>query len=121
MPIYEKLMGNPFVDAGVCGICEWLGSGVQPEQITATDLEQIVNDVAPVMQTNVGWRNLHGIFPNSVLTNAAYQKQDQVELLKKECKDYLNTILELEQAGDCMGCGRRPANTRLCLHFVSGY
>ena len=113
MPIYEKLMGNPFVDAGVCGICEWLGSGVQPEQITATDLEQIINDVAPMMQTNVGWRNLHGIFPNSVLTNAAYRKQDQVELLKKECKDYLNTILELEQAGDCMACGRRPANTRL--------
>ena len=25
MPIYEKLMGNPFVDVGVCSICEWLG------------------------------------------------------------------------------------------------
>ena len=47
MPIYEKLMGNPFVDAGVCGICEWLGRNVQPEQITKTDdLEQVVNDVA---------------------------------------------------------------------------
>ncbi len=30
MPIYEKLMGNPFVDADVSGICEWLGRNVQP-------------------------------------------------------------------------------------------
>jgi len=44
MAIYEKLMGNPFVDAGVCGICEWLGPGVQPEQITTADLEQVVED-----------------------------------------------------------------------------
>ena len=113
MPIYEKLMGNPFVDAGVCGICEWLGRNVQPEQITPTDLEQVVDDIAPMMQTDAGWKNLHGVFPNSVLTNAAYRKQDQVELLKKECRMYLDTIVELEQTGDCMGCGRRDANTWL--------
>ena len=111
--IYEKLMGNPFVDAGVCGICEWLGPTVQPEQVTVADLEQVVNDVAPIMQTDAGWANLHGIFPNSVLTNPAYRKQDQVELLKNECQDYLNTISELEQSGDCIGCGRRTVNTWL--------
>ena len=113
MPIYEKLMGNPFVDAGVCGICEWLGRNVQPEQVTTDDLEQVVNDIAPMMQTDAGWKNLHGVFPNSVLTNAAYRKQDQVELLKKECRKYLDTIVALEQTGDCMGCGRREANTWL--------
>ncbi len=113
MPIYEKLMGNPFVDAGICGICEWLGRNVQPEQVTLPDLEQVVEEIAPMMQTAVGWKNLHGIFPNSVLTNAAYRKQDQVELLKKECQGYLDTILELAEVGDCMGCGRRPANTWL--------
>ena len=113
MPIYEKLMGNPFVDAGVCSICEWLGHNVQPEQVTREDLEQVVNDVAPMMQTTAGWKNLHGIFPNSVLTNPAYRKRDQVELLKKECKVHLDTLLELEQAGDCMGCGRRAANAQL--------
>ena len=113
MPIYEKLMGNPFVDAGVCGICEWLGRSVQPEQIAATDLEQILNDVAPMMQTDAGWGNLHSIFPNSVLTNSAYSKRDRVELLKEECKNYLDTICELDQTGDCMGCGRRDTTTRL--------
>lgn len=113
MPIYEKLMGNPFVDAGICGICEWLGRNVEPEQITLTDLEQVVDDIAPMMQTDAGWKNLHGVFPNSVLTNAAYRKQDQVELLKKVCQGYLDTIVELEHTGDCMGCGRRSANTWL--------
>ena len=113
MAIYAKLMGNPFVDAGVCGICEWLGPTVQPEQVTVADLEQVVNDVAPIMQTDAGWANLHGIFPNSVLTNPAYRKHNQVELLKNECQDYLNTISELEQSGDCIGCGRRAVNTWL--------
>ena len=118
MPIYEKLMGNPFVDAGICGICEWLGRRVQPEQITAEDLDQVINDVAPIMQTDAGWKNLHGIFPNSVLTNPAYRKRDQVALLKKEYKGYLDTIVELEHAGDCMGCGRRTANTWLSRTHV---
>ena len=113
MAIYEKLMGNPFVDAGICGICEWLGRTVQPEQITPADLESVVNDLAPIMQTDVGWKNLHSVFPNSVLTNPAFRKQDQVALLSKECKNYLDTIVELADAGDCMGCGRRAANTWL--------
>ena len=113
MPIYEKLMGNPFVDAGVCGICEWLGRGVQPEEITKADLEQVVNDIAPMMQTNAGWKNLHSLFPNSVLTNPAYSKKNRVELFINECKLYLDTINELSHAGDCMGCGRREANTWL--------
>ena len=113
MPIYEKLMGNPFVDAGVCGICEWLGRSVQPEQITKDDLEEVVNDIAPMMQTDTGWGNLHSIFPNSVLTNPAYSKRDRLELLKEECIHYLDTICELNETGDCMGCGRRNANNFL--------
>ncbi len=134
MPIYEKVMGNPFVDIGVCGVCEWLGRSMQPEQITTDDLEQVVNDVAPMMQTDAGWNNLYGIFPNGVLTNPSfgkcktekcripnkcmtlddtYSKCNRVELFKNECKDYMDNIRELQQVGDCMGCGRRPANTWL--------
>ena len=113
MAIYAKLMGNPFVDAGICGICEWLGRTVQPEEVTVEDLEAVVKDVAPMMQTDAGWANLHSIFPNSVLTNAAFRKRDRVELLKKECQNYLDTIGDLGQSGDCMGCGRRAANAWL--------
>ena len=113
MPIYEELMGNPFVDAGVCGICEWLGHTVQPEEITKDDLKRVVDDIAPIIQTKVGWGNLHSIFPNSVLTNPAFSKRDRVELLKVEFKAYLDTICELNEAGNCMGCGRRDANILL--------
>ena len=134
MAIYERLMGNPFVDAGVCGICEWLGRTVQPEQLTINDLEEVVNDIAPMMQTDAGWNNLYGIFPNGVLTNpnfskcktekcripnkcvtldTSYSKCNRVELFKNLCAGYLNTIIQLGQSGDCMGCGRREANTWL--------
>ena len=79
MAIYAKLMGNPFVDAGVCGICEWLGRAVQPEQVTVADLEQVVNDVAPIMQIGIGWKSLFGIFPNSDLTNSSLSKCKSTE------------------------------------------
>lgn len=118
MSIYEKLMGNPFVDAGVSGICEWLGQNMQPEHITKDDLEEVINDIAPIIQTKAGWGNLHSIFPNSVLTNPAFSKRDRVELLKVEFKEYLDTICELNEAGDCMGCGRRDANNLLSKTHV---
>lgn len=54
MAIYERLMGNPFVDAGVSAICEWLERLPNPEEITSDDLQKIVNDIAPIMQTSAG-------------------------------------------------------------------
>ncbi len=113
MAIYEKLMGNPFVDAGVSAICEWLGRGTQPAEITINDLERIVNDIAPILQTNAGWANLHSIFPNSVLTNPAYSKRNRVELLRELCEKYMDAIEELRPTGDCIGCGRRNAKVML--------
>lgn len=110
MAIYEKLMGNPFVDAGVSAICKWMGRGIQPDDITISDLERIVNDIAPILQTNAGWANLHSIFPNSVLTNPSYSKRNRVELLQELCQKYIDTIEELGSTGDCIGCGRRHAN-----------
>ena len=113
MAIYEKLMGNPFVDAGVSAICEWLGRGTQPDDITINDLERIVNEIAPILQTSAGWANLHSIFPNSVLTNPSYSKRNRVELLQELCGKYMDAIEELRSTGDCIGCGRRNAQVML--------
>lgn len=113
MAIYEKLMGNPFVDAGVSAICEWMGRGTKPEEIAIHNLERIVEDIAPMMQTTAGWANLHSIFPNSVLTNSAYSKRNRVELLRELCGEYLDAIEEIGSTGDCIGCGRREANRML--------
>ena len=103
MPIYEKLMGNPFVDAGVCGICEWLGRNVQPEQITKTDLEKMVEDFVPMA---ANWEKWTSIFTrNHRLTNG--RERDRVPEFKKRLLGYIDLTVQLEQGGDCMGCGRR--------------
>ncbi len=121
MPIYEKLMGNPFVDAGVCGICEWLGSSVQPEQIITVDLEQVVQEIVPIMRPfdkkspeAHGWKNWISIFTNNhKLTNNSIKNDQRVPQFKDMLFKYIDKVEELSQAGDCMGCGRRDANTWL--------
>lgn len=120
MPIYDKLMGNPFVDAGVCSICEWLGSTVQPEQITKSDLERIVEDVVPIMRPfdkkrpeAHGWKNWVSIFTtNHPLTNPS-KKGDRAIGFKKELLEHIANSEDMNQSGNCMGCGRRDANTWL--------
>ncbi len=103
MPIYEKLMGNPFVDAGVSGICEWLGRSVQPEQITEKDLGKIVDEFLP-MATN--WEKWTSIFTiNHPLTNG--RKSERVPQFKRRLLGYIDQTIELGKVGDCMGCGRR--------------
>ena len=103
MPIYEKLMGNPFVDAGVCGICEWLG--LQPEQITKADLEKIVEDFIPL--TN-NWEKWSSIFTlNHKRTQPSIKKDERAHQFKGMLLDYVKDPKELGQVGACMGCGRR--------------
>ena len=121
MPIYEKLMGNPFVDAGVCGICEWLGRSVQPEDITETDLKKIVTDIVPIMRPfdkkspeAHGWKNWISIFTNNhKLTNSSIKSDQRVPQFKDMLFQYIDQIEKLSQTGDCMGCGRRNVNSWL--------
>ncbi len=109
MAIYEKLMGNPFVDAGVSAICEWLGPGTQPEEITIEDLEVMINRFAPIY-CNPAWvKNLHSVFPGAEMTNPANKNKDIVALLRSSWRQNLNEIIPFEQVGDCTGCGRRSA------------
>ena len=120
MPIYEKLMGNLFVDAGVCGICEWLGRNVQPEQLTTADLEKVVEEVVPIMRpfekkkpAAHGWKNWVSIFTtNHPLTNPS-KKGDRILDFKEDLLKHIADTENLNQSGDCIGCGRRDANTWL--------
>lgn len=113
MAIYEKLMGNPFVDAGVSAICEWLGPGTQPEDIATEDLEVMINQFAPIYPTPAWSKNLYSIFPNSIVTNPANKKKDIVALLRSEWLSWREKIVPIGQAGDCLGCGRRVAVEKL--------
>ncbi len=117
MAIYEKLMGNPFVDTGICGICEWLGRGVQPEQITTTDLEKVVTEVVPILRPfdkkkpeAHGWKNWVSIFTtNHPLTHPS-KKGDRAAGFKEALLNHIANAENLSQSGDCIGCGRRDAN-----------
>lgn len=108
MTIYEKLMGNPFVDAGVSAICEWLGPETQPEEITTEDLEIMINQFAPIYSTPAWRKNLYSIFPNHVAINPTTKKDLRTEWLK-----WQERIMPMGQAGDCLGCGRRVAVEQL--------
>ncbi len=116
MPIYEKLMGNPFVDAGVSVICEWLERQPQPKEITTEDLHEVVQQVAPLYCEYEYRTQIRFIFPNSTLTqHRKIQKgiQSLNEELKSEWFYQLGKVTDLGDAGDCMGCGRRNIDFRL--------
>ena len=120
MAIYEKLMGNPFVDAGISAICEWLGRSVQPEQITTADLEKVVAEVVPILRPfdkkkpeAHGWKNWVSIFTtNHPLTHPA-KKGNPIANFQEEILNHIANTENLSQNGDCIGCGRRDANTWL--------
>ena len=116
MPIYEKLMGNPFVDAGVCAICEWLEGHPQPNEITVEDLQEVVQKVVPLYCEYEYRTQIRFIFPNSTLTqHSKIQRgiQSLTEELKSEWFKQLDIVTDLDDAGDCMGCGRRSIDFRL--------
>lgn len=109
-------MGNPFVDAGVCGICEWLGHNFQPEQITIEDLHEAIRLIAPIYCEDEYRTQIRFIFPNSVVTqHSKIQKgtMSLIEELKSEWLKRLDKITNLGDAGDCMGCGRRSVDFHL--------
>ncbi len=110
MAIYEKLMGNPFVDTGVSAICEWLGPGTQPEEIATEDLEIMINQFAPIYCTSAWTKNLYSIFPNSPVT---YRNKDTVAELVSKWSNWREKIEPMSQAGDCLGCGRRVTMEKL--------
>ena len=115
--IYTEMMGNPFVDSSVSGICEWLDLD-QPNEIDLEDLEELIEEVAPLMQkppekSKPGWNNLYSIFPNSVLVNPSYKNKNRVLLLSDLCHSYLSQIEPLGTMGNCLGCGRRDSKNIL--------
>ena len=116
MPIYEKLIGNPFVDAGVCAICEWLEGHPQPNEITVEDLQEVIQKVVPLYCEYEYRTQIRFIFPNSTLTqHSKIQRgiQSLTEELKSEWFQQLDLVTDLGDAGDCMGCGRRSIDFRL--------
>ncbi len=101
-------MGNPFVDAGVSAMSEWLNK--EPESITKLDIGNLINELAPVLSSPNWSKNIMIIFTiNHPISSPGNQKKDIVAIFKKYLTNYLNTIEEIGLTGDCAGCGRRTA------------
>jgi len=111
MAIYEALMGNPFVDAGVSAICEYQRK--EADEITIADLNNMIKELSPVICSPAWSKNLFSIFPNSAVTNPANRRKNLVELIKSNWNGLLSNVEELGKSGDCAGCGRRIVNRYL--------
>ena len=109
MAIYQPLMGNPFVDAGVSAICAWLDKDAK--EITEADLGEIIDKFAPIMCSPAWTKNLHSIFPCNAVTHPLIK--DHLAKLRLNWRSRLDSIVELGNMGDCAGCGRRPATHNL--------
>ena len=101
-----KITGNPFIDSGIYAVSNLLKKDI--EDITISDMEIISKDISK-LYTEIEWKkNMHSIFPNSILVNpASTNKENLNELYLNNLLDLINTINPIQQNGSCMGCGRR--------------
>lgn len=100
--IYD-FTGNPFVDAGIWAISQWVGK--EPEEVDEDDLRNIIDEVIFLYLTPKWSKNMYQIFPNNPITNNAVKDK------KNRYSQILNELIEettpLGDSGNCISCGRR--------------
>lgn len=101
--IIYKFTGNPFVDAGIWALSQWIGK--EPEKLNKEDLKGVIDEVTSIYLNKKWSKNLFSVFPNNPLTNPA---------VKDKKERYSNFLMELMEdidfegvSGDCISCGRR--------------
>lgn len=100
--------GNPFIDLGIYALSTKLKKDIS--DISTDDLKNEVKEISK-LYTTLSWKkNMHTVFPNSVLVNPASTNDPN---LKEKYLDNLNMLLEsiepIQEQGSCMGCGRRDS------------
>jgi CRISPR-associated protein Cst1 len=95
--------GNPFVDAGIWAISEWVGK--KPEELDKNDLEGIIDDVVHLYLSEKWSKNLYSIFPNNPITNPSVKNKK--ESYSKFLEGLIVDMDFLGTSGDCIACGRR--------------
>jgi CRISPR-associated protein Cst1 len=98
-----RFTGNPFVDAGIWALSQWIGK--KPEELDKTDLRGVIDEVTNIYLTKKWSKNLFSIFPNNPFTNPAVK--DKKERYSKFLGELIEEIDVEEISGDCIGCGRR--------------
>ncbi|MDO8869558.1 MAG: type I-B CRISPR-associated protein Cas8b1/Cst1 [Methanobacteriaceae archaeon] len=100
--------GNPFVDAGIWAISQWVGK--KPEEVNKDDLKSIVDEIVDLYLTPKWSKNLYQIFPNNPITNNAVK--DKKERYSGILNELIEEISFLGDNGDCIACGRRNTAQR---------
>ena len=67
--------GNPFVDGGIWGLCEW-SNKKRAEELEIEDIEKTVRDIIPLYLTKEWGKSLYSIFPNSAVTNPSVKNKE---------------------------------------------
>jgi len=108
--------GNPFVDAGIWAISQWVGK--KPKELDKDDLEKASEEIFDMVYSNEKWFRsiLHGmVFPNGKVSNPGDFKKP-LEERKKKAIEYYNKLIEeiepLNSSGSCIACGRRNIKNR---------
>lgn len=100
--------GNPFVDAGIWAISEWVGK--KPEDLDKDDLRGIIDDVIFLYLTPKWSKNMYQIFPNNPITNNAVK--DKKGRYSQILNELIEEITPLTNNGSCISCGRRDVLNR---------
>ena len=104
--VIVNITGNPFIDLGIYALKIKLDKDIS--EITINDLKDQSEEISK-LYINSSWKkNMHTIFPNSVLVNPASTNDPK---LKEKYLDNLNQLIDsiepIQESGSCMGCGRR--------------
>ena len=100
------ITGNPFVDLGIYALATKLNKDIS--EITIDDLNNEVEYISK-LYTNKSWKkNMHTIFPNSILVNPASTNDPKLnEKYLHNLNQLIGSIEPIQESGSCMGCGRR--------------
>jgi CRISPR-associated protein Cst1 len=111
-----KFTGNPFVDAGIWALGQWIGK--EPEELNEEDLKIAAEDIFDMVYSNDKWYRsiIHGmVFPNGKFSNPGDFKKPLNERKKKAMEHFNGLIGEITPLGDrgsCIACGRRNIKRR---------
>lgn len=100
-----QLTGNPFVDSGIMALKTKLNK-YSLEDIDIDDLYEITEYISELYLKENWKKNMHSIFPNSLIVNNAIKGDRQ-----KLYVDFLNSLIEdiddSSDEGNCISCGKR--------------
>lgn len=101
-----NITGNPFIDSGSYALAIKLNKDIS--DITFEDLKNESVKISR-LYTELSWKkNMHSIFPNSVLINpASTNKLNLKELYLEKLNQLIDSIESIQDNGSCIGCGRR--------------